>query len=166
MFELRHEASAQVSPLDQEVRDESHAADHVSLASLSLPLLHDDPLALQDVELDLALVPHGAVVSVELHVRHCAQVLTVSQQVHVGLAQQVEPGPVVHPQGQVERSQGQEGGLDVGGHSDAGAGLQGAGHGDLHQGGEVSHPRQTGGAQKRQLGEIDRRGFKSQSYRE
>ena len=95
VFELRHEASAHV-------RGESHATDHVSLASLgedlALPLLREDPLAL-----------------------HSAQVLPVSQQVHVGLAQQVEPGPVVHPQGQ-------EGGLDVGGHSDAGAGLQGAGH--------------------------------------
>ena len=58
--------SAHVSPPDQEVRGESHAADHVTLASLSLPLLRDDPLALQ--ELDLALVPHGTVVSVELHV--------------------------------------------------------------------------------------------------
>ena len=36
MFELRHEASAHVSPLDQEVRDESHAADHVSQSDFAI----------------------------------------------------------------------------------------------------------------------------------
>ena len=44
------------------------AGDVFGSADFALPLLRDDPLALQDEELDLALVPHGTEVSVELHV--------------------------------------------------------------------------------------------------
>ena len=152
VLELRHEApvleekvpdAAHVRAPHQEVRGERHAADHVALPGLgedlALPLLGHHALALQNVELDLALVLHGAVVGVELHVGDRAQVLPVPQQVHVGLPEQVEPGPVVHAEGEVEGSEGEEGGLDVGGDRDAGGGLEGRGDGDLQEAGQVGH---------------------------